>query len=44
MYVVARPRDNKTFFMLNSAENEICPANNKSQITKNCKFFLAKHS
>ena len=27
--------------MLNSAEHEICPAN-KSQITDNCKFFLAK--
>ena len=33
----------KTFFMLNSAEHEICPAS-KSQITDNCKFFLAKHS
>ena len=33
----------KLFFMLNSAENEICPAN-KSQITNNCKFFFAKHS
>ena len=29
--------------MLNSDEHEICPAN-KSQITNNCKFFLAKHS
>ena len=29
--------------MLNSAEHEICPAN-KSQITNNCKFFLAKYS
>ena len=29
--------------MLNSAEHEICPTN-KSQITNNCKFFLAKHS
>ena len=29
--------------MLDSAEHEICPAN-KSQITNNCKFFLAKHS
>ena len=28
--------------MLNSAEHEICPSN-KSQITNNCKFFLAKH-
>ena len=27
----------KTFFMLNSTEHEICPAN-KSQITNNCKF------
>ena len=33
----------KTFFMLNSAEHEIYFAN-KSQITKNFKFFLAKHS
>ena len=32
-----------TFFLLNSAEHEICPAN-KSQITNNCKFFLAKQS
>ena len=31
------------FFMLNSDEHEICPAN-KSQTTNNCKFFLAKHS
>ena len=38
-----RPRGYKTFFMLNSAEHEICPAN-KSQITDNCKFFLAKPS
>ena len=30
----------KTFFMLNSAEHEICPLN-KSQITNNSKFFLA---
>ena len=37
-----RPRGYKTFFMLNSAEHEICPVN-KSQITNNCKFFLAKH-
>ena len=36
-------RGYKTFFMLNSAEHEICPAN-KSQITDNCKFFHAKHS
>ena len=33
----------KMFFMLNSAEHEICPAN-KSQITNHCKFFLAKCS
>ena len=31
------------FFMRNSGEHDICPAN-KSQITDNCKFFLAKHS
>ena len=31
------------FFMLNSTEHEICPAN-KSQITNDFKFFLAKHS
>ena len=30
-------------FILNSAEHEICPAN-KSQITNNRKFFLAKYS
>ena len=34
------PRGYKTFFMLNSAEHEICPVN-KSQITNNCKFFLS---
>ena len=33
----------KTFSMLNSAEHEICPAN-ESQIIKNCKYFLAIHS
>ena len=38
-----RPRGYKTCFMLNSGEREICPAN-KSQITNNCKFFLAKHN
>ena len=27
------------FFILNSAEHEICPTN-KSQITKNCEFFF----
>ena len=30
----------KTFFMFNSAEHEICPAN-KSKITNDCKFFFA---
>ena len=35
------PKVIKLFFMLNSAEHEICQAN-KSQITNNCKFFLAK--
>ena len=29
--------------MLNSAEHEICPAN-ESQIANDCKFFLAKHT
>ena len=29
----------KLFFMLNSAEHEICPAD-KSQITNNCIFFF----
>ena len=33
----------KLFFMLNSAEHEIFFAN-KSQITYNCKFFLANYS
>ena len=37
------PNDDKTFFMLNSVEHEFYPAN-KSQITKPCKFFLAKYS
>ena len=37
------PRVYKTFFMLNSAEHEICPAY-KSQITNNSKVFPAKHS
>ena len=32
------PQGYKTFFMLNSAEHEICP--DKSQITDNRKFFL----
>ena len=36
-------RGYKHFFMLNSAEHEICHAN-KSQNTNSCKFFLAKHS
>ena len=35
-------RGYKTFFMLNSAKHEICLAN-KSQITNNCKVFLAIH-
>ena len=39
----SKPRGYKTFFMLNTAEHEICPAN-KSQITINCKLPLAKHS
>ena len=39
----SRPRGYKTFFMLKSAEHEICPAN-KSKISNKCKFFLAKHS
>ena len=38
-----RLRGYKTFFVLNSAEHKIYPPN-KSQITYNCKFFLAKHS
>ena len=42
-YFSFRPRGYKHFFMLNSAEHGICHAN-KSQITNNCKFFLAKHS
>ena len=37
------PQGYKTFFMLNSAEHEICPAN-KSQITNNWKFCFAKHN
>ena len=36
-----RLRGYKTFFMLNSAEHEIGPAN-KSKINNNLKFFLAK--
>ena len=31
------------FFVLNSAEHDVCPAN-QSQITHKCKFFLAKNS
>ena len=38
-----RPQGYNFFFMLNSTEHEICRAN-KSQITNNCKLFLAKHS
>ena len=37
------PRGYKLFFMLNSAEHEICPAN-KTQLTNNCKIFLAKRT
>ena len=40
---LTRPRGYKTFFMLKSAEHEIIHAN-KSQITNNAKFFLAKYS
>ena len=36
-------RGYKHFFMLNSAEHELCHAN-KSQITNSCKFYLSKHS
>ena len=35
-------RDDKTLLQLNTAEHEIYPAH-KSQITNNCKLFLAKH-
>ena len=35
----SRPKGYKTFFVLNSAEHEIYPAN-KSQITSNCNSFL----
>ena len=38
---VIRPRGYKTFFMLNSAEHEICPAN-KYQIANNCYFFFLR--
>ena len=38
-----RVRGYKTLFVLNSVEQEMCPAN-KSQITNICKLFLAKHS
>ena len=41
--LAGRPRGYNFFFMLNSTEHEILPAD-KSQITNNCKFFLAKHS
>ena len=37
------PKVIKSFFMLNSAEHEISPAN-KFQTTNKCKFFPAKHS
>ena len=46
MYILAMllwPRGYNFFFMLSSAEHGISPVN-KSQITNNCKFFLAKHS
>ena len=33
----------KTFFMLNSAEHQMCPAN-ESQISNKCKFLVVKHS
>ena len=36
------PRGYKTFFLLNSAEREICSAS-ISQISNICKIFLAKH-
>ena len=38
----AWPEAIKLFFMINSAEHEICPAN-KSQITSHCKIFFARH-
>ena len=37
------PKVIKLFFVHNSAEHEICPAN-EPQITNNCKFFLVKHT
>ena len=40
---LSKPKGNKTVFMLNSAEHEICPVI-KSQITNHSKFFLAKYS
>ena len=40
---VLTPEVIKHFFLLNSDEYEIRPAN-KLKITQNCKFFLAKHS
>ena len=43
MQAAIRSRGQKTFFMVDSAEHEICSAY-KSQITNNCKLFLAKHS
>ena len=43
MDLKTRPQGYKTFIMLNTAEHEIFPPN-KSQITSNCKLFLAKHS
>ena len=45
-YLTTRPLGYKSFFffffMLNLTEDEIC-FTNKSQITNNCEFCLAKH-
>ena len=45
VFLTSGPEVIKLFFMLNSADHEhkTCPTN-KSQITNNCKCFLAKHS
>ena len=40
--ISTKPPGYKTFFMLNSAKHEICPAN-KPRITNNGKLFLAEH-
>ena len=37
----SKPRGYQTFFLLNSAEHDICTAN-KSQITNNCIFCVAQ--